>query len=409
MQMRLIVGVVLTLILAACAHAPDAPQAPRPLTILVSIDGFRPDYVTPEDAPNLARMAEQGATAPKGMRPSYPSLTFPNHYALVTGLRPDRNGIVSNTMEDADISGVTFKLSDRDAVTDRRWWDQAEPLWVTAEKAGLKTATMFWPGSEADIQGVRPSRYATFDQKISSADRVDTLLGWLDDPAGLPAFATLYFDIVDTAGHWYGPRAEETRASVREADAAIGRLLEGLKARGLEGKVNIVVVADHGMAAVPVGQTIIADAEDPGAVRMVTGGASGGFALIPGEEARGEALLLKPHDHMTCWRKADIPARLHYGRNPRVPAIVCMAEVGWYISNAEMAAKRKPATRTTGAHGYDSFAPDMAALFIAVGPSVRKGAAVQDMDNVDVYPLLARMIGVTPKAVDGRLPTGVLK
>jgi predicted AlkP superfamily pyrophosphatase or phosphodiesterase len=112
---------------------------------------------------------------------------------------------------------------------------------------------------------------------------------------------------------------------------------------------------------------------------------------------------------MTCWRKADIPARLHYGRNPRVPAIVCMAEVGWYISNAEMAAKRKPATRTTGAHGYDNHAPDMAALFIAVGPSVRKGATVEDMDNVDVYPLLARMIGVTPKDVDGRLPAGVLK
>jgi predicted AlkP superfamily pyrophosphatase or phosphodiesterase len=408
MQLRIIVSLIVALTLSACAHAPDT-EAPRPLTILVSLDGFRPDYVNADDTPNLARLGPQGATAPKGMRPSYPSVTFPNHYALVTGLRPDRNGIVSNTMEDADIPGVTFKLNDRSAVTDRRWWDQAEPLWVTAEKAGLKTATMFWPGSEADIQGVRPSRYATFDQKISSADRVDILLGWLDDPAGRPAFATLYFDIVDTAGHWYGPRAEETRTSVREADAAIGRLLEGLKARGLEGKVNIVIVADHGMAAVPVGHTIIADAEDPGAVRMVTGGASGGFALIPGEEARGEALLLKPHDHMTCWRKADIPARLHYGRNPRVPAIVCMAEVGWYISNAEMAAKRKPATGTTGAHGYDNHAPDMAALFIAVGPSVRKGATVEDMDNVDVYPLLARMIGVTPKAVDGRLPAGVLK
>lgn len=199
------------------------------------------------------------------------------------------------------------------------------------------------------------------------------------------------------------------RRSAAEVDAAVARLLEGLKARGLEGKVNLVIVADHGMAAVPVGQTIIADAEDPGAVRMVTGGASGGFALIPGQEARGEALLLRPHDHMTCWRKGDIPARLAYGRNPRVPAIVCMAEVGWYISNSEMAARRKPATRVTGAHGYDNAAPEMAALFLAAGPSVRRGARVGDMDNVDVYPLLAAMIGVAPKPGDGHLPKGVLK
>jgi predicted AlkP superfamily pyrophosphatase or phosphodiesterase len=411
MRMRMFAGVLLALVLAACAGtpAPGTPPGSRPLTILVSIDGFRPDYMTAEGTPTLFRLAHEGAVAPAGMRPSYPSLTFPNHYALVTGLRPDRNGIVNNTMEDPAIPGVVFGMSKKDAVLDRRWWDEGEPLWVTAENSGLKTATMFWPGSEADIHGVRPSRYLPFDQSVSSAARVDVMLGWIDDPAGRPAFATLYFDIVDTAGHHYGPKSTEVRAAAAEVDAALARLLDGLKARGLEGQVNLVVVADHGMAEVQPGQTIVADAEDPGAVRMVSGGASGGFALLPGREAEGEALLLKPHDNMTCWRKGEIPERLHYGKNPRVPAIVCMARVGWYISNAESAARRKPDTRVTGAHGYDNYAPDMAALFVTWGPSIRPGAEVGGMDNVDVYPLLAQLIGVTPRPNDGKMQAGLLR
>lgn len=189
MRFRITLGLIAAFLLSACATGPaqKAAAGPRPLTILISIDGFRPDYMTPADTPTLSRLAAEGALAPRGMRPSYPSITFPNHYTLVTGLRPDRNGIVNNTMEDPAIPGVTFSMGNHAAVLDRRWWDQAEPLWVTAEIQGLKTATMFWPGSEADIHGVRPDKYAAFDQTMSSAARVDVLLDWIDDPAGRPA------------------------------------------------------------------------------------------------------------------------------------------------------------------------------------------------------------------------------
>lgn len=411
MPLRALCLLLLAFWLTGCATAFPEPKRPpaQPLTILISIDGFRPDYMTPDAAPTLTRLAQTGVVATKGMRPSFPSITFPNHYSLVTGLRPDHHGIVSNTMEDPAISETPFTLGNRAAVTDRRWWDEAEPLWVTAEKAGLRTATMFWPGSEAAIGGVRPSQWAEFDQSLPSATRVKTLLGWLKDPAMRPGFATLYFDIVDTAGHRFGPDSDETRASVREVDAAIGELLAGLKDLGLENRVNLVVVADHGMAAVPAGNTIVADLADPGAARLVYGGATAGFALLPGQEARGEAALLRSHDNMTCWRKRDIPARLAFGKNPRVPAIICMARVGWYITNAESAAKRRPDTRTTGAHGYDNAAPEMAALFVAKGPSIREGATAPDMDNVDVYPLLAALLDIPAKKSDGRLPKGVLK
>ena len=404
---RLWMAAIAVLVVSACATVEPAPAGPRPLTILISIDGFRPDYLNAVDAPTLSRLAAEGVVAPGGMRPSYPSSTFPNHYTLVTGLRPDHHGIVSNTMDDPVMG--RFSMSRKEAVVDRRWWDQGEPIWVTAEKSGVRTATLFWPGSEADIRGVRPAKYQPFDQSLASNARVDLLLDWLEDPAAKPGFATLYFDIVDTAGHHFGPGAPEVKAAVAQVDVAIARLLDGLKARGLDGKVNLVIVADHGMTAVAPGNTVVADAADPGAVRMVSGGAAGTFALIPGQEARGEALLLKPHEHMTCWRKADVPKRLAYGTNARVPDIVCMAQLGWYIGNAEGVARRKPDTGVTGAHGYDPAEPDMRALFLAWGPSVRRGATVATFDNVDVYPLLARLIGVTPVKGDGTLPKGVLR
>jgi predicted AlkP superfamily pyrophosphatase or phosphodiesterase len=185
MRIRMLLATLVALALTACASTPPPGPAsgPRPLTILVSIDGFRPDYMTPADTPLLYRLAAEGAVAPGGMRPSYPSLTFPNHYTLVTGLRPDEHGIVNNTFRDPAIPGVTFSLGNKEAVLDGKWWDEAEPLWVTAVKAGVKADTMFWPGSEAEIHGVRPTKSAPFDQSMSSAARVDVLLGWLDDPA----------------------------------------------------------------------------------------------------------------------------------------------------------------------------------------------------------------------------------
>ena len=404
---RVWMAALAVLVVSACATVEPGPAGPRPLTILISIDGFRADYLNATDAPTLSRLAAEGVLAPQGMRPSFPSLTFPNHYTLVTGKRPDHHGIVSNTMEVPELG--SFSLGKQAAVTDRRWWDQAEPIWVTAENSGIRTATMFWPGSEADIHGVRPSRWSVFDHDMPSAQRVDVLLGWLDDPAARPGFATLYFDVVDTAGHNFAPGAPEVKAAIADVDAALVRLLAGLKARGLEGKVNLVIVADHGMAPVLPGQTIVADAADPGAVAMVHGGPFAGFNLLPGQEARGEALLLKPHDHMTCWRKADVPRRLAYGTTARVPAIVCSARIGWTIYNTAAVARRPPANKVTGAHGYDNDAVEMRALFLAWGPSVRRGATVATFDNVDVYSLLARMIGVAPVKGDGRMPKGVLR
>lgn len=391
------------LVLTSGCATPRQPSAPRQThaaihapTILISIDGFRPDYLERGVTPHLNALAEQGARA-QFMRPSFPSVTFPNHYTLVTGKRPDHHGIVGNVMEDASIPGMRFTLSNRDAVTDRRWWDQAEPIWVTAEKQGVKSGTMFWPGSEADIRGVRPTYWKRFDDKLSNAARVDTLLGWLDQPpAARPRFLTLYFDEVDHEGHSFGPDSAQVTQAAAHIDQAVGRLVRGLRSRGIE--ANVVIVSDHGMAATSSDRVIRLDHILPaGSYRLVTGGPYAGIAAVAGEEGTVEQALLQPHPHMQCWSKAQVPARFHFGSNPRVQPFICLAKTGWRISNGAPA----PSAHGGGAHGYDPETPEMRATFIATGPSIRAGVRLQSIDNVDVYSFVMRLLGLKPLPSDG--------
>jgi predicted AlkP superfamily pyrophosphatase or phosphodiesterase len=390
-------ALLIALTLAACATPPPPASGSRPLTILISIDGFRPDYLDRGVTPTLSALAASGVRA--SMRPSFPTKTFPNHYTLVTGLRPDRNGVVDNTMLDPNIPGVTFRMADKATNADARWWNQATPIWVSAERAGVRTATMFWPGSDTAIQGVRPSLWRQFDQSVPAEARTKQLLQWLDaPPAERARFATLYFDDVDTAGHRYGPDAPELNAAAAKVDAAIGDLVAGLKARGVT--ANLVIVADHGMAATPETQKMFYDDLLPAdAARTITLGAFLSLYPNPGHEAQVAKALLAPHLHMQCWRKEDIPARYHYGANPRVPPYFCLPQTGWTIGTHDY----KPRNPDRGAHGYDPYAPEMAAVFIANGPGFRDGATLPTFDNVDVYPLLARLIGVKPEANDGKL------
>jgi len=390
-------------LLSACVSAPTAPTARAPLTILISMDGFRADYLDRGNTPTLGALAADGVRG--AMRPSFPSLTYPNHYTLVTGKRPDHHGMVNNTLEAEEIPGVDFKMSNEDAVGDGRWWDQAKPIWVSAEQQGVHAGTVFWPGSEAEIDGVRPSRWKVFDIKMPSNDRVDTLLSWIDAKDPPLGFATLYFDRVDTQGHHYGPDSREVNAAAAEVDAAIARLIAGLKARGLYETTNIVVVADHGMAPQPLsGLVDAATLIDPAKVKFVSAGSIVGLRALPGFEAEVSATMLKAHPHLTCWEKDKIPARYGYGTNPRVPPIVCLADLGWYFTSPSALKKRMAEhPRDGGAHGYDPYDPTMLAVFVAHGPAFKPGVVLPAFDNVDVYPLLTRLIGVKGDKGDGSL------
>jgi predicted AlkP superfamily pyrophosphatase or phosphodiesterase len=392
--MRFLILPLLAL-LSACVSRPPAP-APRPaqppVTILISIDGFRPDYLHRGLTPRLDALADGGVSA--AMRPSFPSKTFPNHYTLVTGLRPDRHGIVGNKMEDPTRPGELFTMATKDPF----WWQQGEPIWVAAERAGIRTAAMFWPGVEAPYAGIQPRDWKAYDETLPGRARVDQILAWLARPAAeRPGFVTLYFDVVDENTHHHGVGSAESNAAVREVDADIAHLTDGLARMGLP--ANLVIVSDHGMAPSGPDRVVMLDSfADPADYRVIEDGANVSAFPLPGHEAAAERALLGRHGHVTCWRRTDIPARFNLGRNPRVAPIFCLPDEGWSAF-----AKLPKKGVDLGSHGYDNDLPSMRALFIANGPAFVGGRHLAVFDNVDVYPLLRDLVALPPaKGVDGK-------
>ncbi|MCG9916838.1 MAG: ectonucleotide pyrophosphatase/phosphodiesterase [Phenylobacterium sp.] len=395
---------LLTVLLGLSACATAAPslgqdaRVPGGPVVLISIDGFHPAYLDRGVTPNLAALAARGVQAE--MKASFPTKTFPNHYTLVTGLRPDRHGIIDNVMTDPALPGRVSRLGDRHEVTDPVWWNGAMPIWVSAERAGLKTATLFWPGSEAPIAGVQPSHWMTFDQTMSAPDRVARLLAWLDVPkAERPVFLTLYFDEVDTYGPRFGPDSPELDAALARTDAAIGQLVAGLKGQGLLASANLIVVSDHGMAATSRSRIVrLEDLVSPADGLVLSTGPHLTFEPAEGRRMQVEAALLRPHPHMECWRKGELPERLAFGHHPRVASLFCLAQTGWEIL-PQSAAERRPLVG--GAHGYDPADPAMASIFIAAGPAFRSNMRIPTLENVDVYPLLARLLALAAEPNQG--------
>lgn len=386
---------------AMLAPAVAQPAAPQHTLIVISIDGFRADYIDRGISPHLWALKARGAYA-RAMRPSYPSVTEPNHYTLMTGLYPDHHGVIDNVMVDASMPGEVFGKPPYTFDNDPRWWDGATPIWASAAKAGMLTASSGWPGAEARVQNVSPAYLQTWNPQLKPAGQTQVVLGWLSLPLALrPKLVLLHYDPVDEMGHAFGPDSKQVNGAIREVDAALGQLFDGLKRGGLSQTTDVVIVSDHGMAGVGPDRIVwLDDLFDTKNAIMPSFGAYGGVDPLPGHEAEIAAALLKPHDHMTCWKRSDIPARLHYGTNPRVPAIWCDAEVGWLVITRAIAAAygNRP---IYGDHGYDPSDPKMAALFVAVGPDFREGVTVPDFPNVDVYPMLAQLLHIAPLPNDG--------
>jgi len=389
----------LLLILGASVQA----EAPRPITdlrptvILISIDGFRYDYLEKYSPPNLQHLATSGVRA-EALLPCFPTYTFPNHYTIVTGLYPAHHGIVANEMYDPGFD-ATFVYKEP-AAQEGRWWG-GEPIWVTAQKQGQKTANLFWPGSAAPIQGMWPDHWEPFDAKMSPEERVDKILGWLGLPAvQRPTFLALYFDQVDQEGHDHGPDSAQVRDAVAAVDAAIGRLLGGLRQRGIEDRVNIIVVSDHGMAATSPKQVIfIDDYIDLRRARVIT--RSQLFTLWPAPgETDAVFAQLQNIPHARVYRRENVPSRWHYAGNARIAPIILLADEGWTITDREYAKSHEP---KQGGHGYDNNLRSMQAIFIAHGPAFKPGTKLPAVSNLDVYELMAYLLRLKPARNDGKL------
>ena len=409
----LLLAVVAGQTLPGCASSEpiaETPEAGERALVLVSIDGYRWDYLDrAEVAQPTLRFIAEGVRAER-LVSVYPTKTFPNHYSLVTGLYPSQHGIVANTMRDpgrlVDGEPARFSLSNREALVDGRWWG-GEPIWVTAENQGRTAATVFWPGSEAEIAGVRPTHWLPYDGDLAYADRVDQALAWLDDGSDL---VTLYFEAVDTAGHRFGPEADETNDAIEAVDAALARLVDGLRQRGRLETTDLVVVSDHGMAAVaPDRVVLLDDAIDLDAVD-VDWGEPVGLWPEDGQDPTALAEAITALPHLTAYPKADVPERLHYSDNARIPPVVVLADEGWTASSRSYV-ERYPDRPSGGTHGYDNRVASMHGVFLARGPRFRSGLETGPIQTVDVYGVVAEALGLdaAPNEGDAEAAVRVLR
>ena len=383
--------------LGATAHSfgAEKPQT----VILISMDGFRWDYLDLVDTPNLNRLAERGVRA-EGLIPVYPSKTFPSHYSIVTGLYPGHHGIISNNLYDSEMD-AEFHLHDRLAVQDPRWWG-GEPIWVTAERQGMVSGTLFWPGSEAEIGGFRPTYWRPYNESLPFESRVAKVLEWLDLPKKKrPRIITLYFEYPNDVSHVYGPEAPETFASIREVDARIGDLVRGIGRRRLARSVNLIIVSDHGMAEVSPKRVVFLD--DYVDLQKGEVFEDGTILQIYPHEGRRDLILealAGANPHLAVYKREEIPERYHLRESARTPPILGIPDVGWEIARSRSIPTNR-ATELKGDHGQDPVDPLMHGLFIAKGPAFRSGVVIDRLQSVEVYNLMAMVLGLEPAPNDG--------
>lgn len=383
---------LLTGLLASCARKP-APREPG-YTVIVSLDGFRWDYPSIHSTPFLDTMALRGVQAV--MRPSYPASTFPNHYTMATGLVPDHNGIVNNTFWDR-ATGRVYTMGDSLTRNDPAYY-LGEPIWITAERQGVTTGNVYWVGSDIPIQGMHPTYYYVWAQtpRLTFAERVHETIRLLSLPDDeRPRLVMTYFDEPDHNGHVYGPRGIETGQVVHELDSLMGVLWAGLQASPVAGKVNLIVTADHGMTDISDERFVCAaDYIRPQWVEQVVGANPTNIYTLPGC-SDSVVQALEGVEHITVWTREDVPAELMYGSSERVGDVVVAPDLGWQFDYEPR--------HLLGAHGYRPQEADMQVAFRAMGPDFRQGFTAQPFVNVDLYPLLARLLGITPAPTDGRL------
>jgi predicted AlkP superfamily pyrophosphatase or phosphodiesterase len=412
---------VLAIAIAACGGVrpatspgdrPTPPSAPtgginrldqrdKPYLILVSFDGFRADYLDRFALPNFQRVMQRGARA-RGMVPVFPSLTFPNHYSLVTGLRPERHGIVGNSFYDA-ARNQSYSLSNRPAVSDGTWY-RGEPIWVTAERQGIVSACYFWPGSEAAIKGIRPTYWKEYDGAVANAERVNGVLDWLRLPEERrPHVITLYFSEVDTVSHSGPLDSPAVAQAAMNVDHMLGLLLAGIESLPIRDRIYLVLTSDHGMIETSVSQTIRLDSLiDSDQIKTAYGGPVANLHVTGG---RATAITVRNQINARlkqgrAYLREELPERYHYRADPRAGDVVVVMNEAWTLMASAPSSERK--VERWGAHGWDPDVPGMRALFLITGPNIAPGTIVPEVENVDVYPLMTELLGLmAPRGIDG--------
>ena len=365
--------------------------AQKHYTVVISLDGFRWDYTEWYDTPFMDMMADKGVKS--ALIPSYPSKTFPNHYSIVTGLYPDHHGIVANSFLDRT-TGESFSLGNPEQKINPVYYG-GEPVWVTAQKQGLSTAVFYWPGSDVRIGGQYPNTYYMYDRKprLTIEERLNGVIGQLSLPESQrPDLIMAYYEQPDSYGHEYGPFSKKTRSVIGHIDSLLTDFHAKLVKLPIADRVNLIVLADHGMSWVGAGNSVkIASRLRPEWIEKIDGNLPANIYCRDGF-ADSVVNALQGLDHARVWKKENVPARLNYGTNQRVGEVIVDPDLGYIIDERDLPGG--------GMHGFDPACLDMHALFRAMGPDF-KHVEIPHFRNVDIYPLLCRLLGIKPADNDG--------
>lgn len=357
--------------------------------VVLSMDGFRSDYPKMAKTPTLDSLGNAGILS--AFRPCYPSVTFPNHYSMATGLHPDHHGLVNNSFYDAEIDSVyTMKSKDPQ-------FYGGEPIWSTAEKQGVKTAAFYWVGSEVALPCGQPSIWKPFDSSVPYKNRADSVISWLKLPKEKrPHLIMWYIEEPDHTGHLCTPDSSATMKKVEELDEVLDYFFTKARKLDIFDKIDFIVLSDHGMATYYPEKSVNLDDYLPrDSFEYVFDGVP--TLLYPKKGYTDKAYeILKTVPNITVWKKGEIPDKYVYGKNARVPELVVSPNIGTYV-----VFRKNPRGYVGGAHGYDNFTPEMEAIFYAAGPSFKKGYNAPVMANVNLYLLICKLLGIEPSANDG--------
>ena len=366
--------------------------------VVLSMDGFRSDYPQRAHTPILDSLARVGVKA--AFRPCYPSVTFPNHYSMATGLHPDHHGLVHNTFWATDLDSSVYKISDRKAVENPAYYG-GEPIWNTAERQGVRTATYFWVGSETAVGGKQPSIWKKFDSKVPFMDRADSVIAWLKKPEKeRPHLIMWYMEEPDHSGHIYSPDSSAVVPVIEDLDRVLAHFFNQARQLDIFKQIDFIFVSDHGMATYkPENYVNLGDYLPRDSFEMVVEGVP--TLLYPRASYTEKAYeILKKVPNVTVWKKGEVPDQFVYGTNPRIGDLIVAPNIGTMV---HFRSKEEASPALGGAHGYDNFQPEMEAIFYAAGPSFKQGIEAPAMTNVNLYGLIAHLLQIEPAPNDGDL------